>query len=201
MARFTSTRERRLWGWAMAVLAAIYAAGLLAGSLVEMLGAETLLGFSFVTGFGLAILAVVGMALSRRSRSEVWVALGVATAYLMIPVRLGAPTLERTHLFEYGLLAVLLYEAMSERKDNGRAVRLPGLMAIFAATTLGWLDEAIQGLIPGRVYDVEDVLVNGLAAVVAVAAAAMLRWMRARNTRRHAPLSTAIRADVDDSLH
>jgi len=166
--------------WALAVLAAICAAAFLAGSLVDVIGSQTLLGVAFAAGFGLAVLVVVGLALAHRSRSEVWVALGVAATYLMIPVRSGVPSLERTHLFEYGLLAVLVYEAMAERRANGRAVRFPGLVAVFSATMLGWMDEAVQGLIPSRVYDVRDVVVNALAAVIAVASAATLRWVRAR---------------------
>lgn len=171
-----------MWGWALAVLVAVYAAAALAGSLVDLIGTEALIAVAFTVGFGLSVAAVVGLALARRSRSGIWVALGVAAAYMMIPVRSGLPTLERTHLFEYGLLAVLLYEAMSERRANGGLPPLPGLAAILAATMLGWMDETVQGLIPTRVYDVRDVLVNALAATVAVGAAATLRWVKRRGS-------------------
>lgn len=187
MAWFTSTRERRLWRWTATVLAAIYVAAVAAGSLVEAIGSDVLLGVAFTLGFVLAVATVLGMALGRPSRMEGWVALGVAVAFLMVPVRLGVPPLERTHLFEYGLLATLLYEALSERGRNGSPVPHPALAAIAAASLFGWLDEAIQHLLPGRVYDLRDVAVNGLAAVVAVASVAAVRWLRARRPRRDSP--------------
>ncbi len=180
MAWFTSPKERRLWLWTVAVLAAINMAAVLAGSLVDAIGSETLLGIAFGAGFGLAVAAVIGMALARRSRAEVWVALGVASAFLMIPVRSGASSLERTHLFEYGLLAGLMYEALAERGASGGRIRFPGLVAIVTTLLFGWLDEAIQALVPGRVYDVRDVLTNGLAALVAVTSLATLRRLRSK---------------------
>lgn len=181
MAWFTSTRERRLWGWALAVLAAIQAAAVFAGALVEAIGSAALLGAAFAAGFALAIAAGVGIALGRRPPAEAWVALGVAATFLMIPVRSGVPALERTHLFEYGLLAVLIYEALTERKAKAGAAHLPAVTAIVAAALLGWMDEALQGLVPGRVYDLRDVALNALAALVAVTAVAGLRWGRARS--------------------
>lgn len=178
MGGFTSRREQRLWLSATAVLAGIYGAAVVAGSLVDRFGSETLLGVAFAAGFALAVLAVVGLAWSRGGALEGWVALGVLAAYLMIPVRAGVPPLERTHLFEYGLLAVLLLEAATERKKNGRAVPNPPVLAILAATALGWLDEGLQALLPDRTHDLRDVGVNALAAVVAVAAVETVRRVR-----------------------
>ena len=65
---------------------------------------------------------------------------------------------ERTHLFEYGIVAVLIYQALSERAGNGRRVRAPALLALVATILLGWLDEGLQALIPNRVYDNFDVV-------------------------------------------
>jgi len=178
----TSSRERRLWCWTFAVLGSIYAAAALAGSLVNAIGSELLLGIAFAGGFTLAIAAILGMALARGSHTEGWVALGVAASYVMLPVRLGIPALERTHLFEYGLLATLLYEALNERAKSGTRFPTPGLLAVVSASLLGWLDEGLQWLLPNRVYDVRDVGVNCLAAVIAVGAVAATRWLRSRHS-------------------
>ena len=180
MSWFNSTRERWLWALALATLIAIYASALFAGSLVDTFGSETVLGVAFGAGLVAAVTAVVGMALTGRSRAEFWVALAVTAVYAMIPVRSGVVAIERTHLFEYGLLAVLLYEALAERKRNGGAIRLPALAAILSASAFGWLDEAVQALVPTRVYDLRDVGINALAALVAVSAFAALRWGRER---------------------
>lgn len=180
---FTSTRERRLWAWALTLLAAIYLAAFLAGSLVEAFGSQGLIGVFFAVGVGLAVAAVVGIALDRRPRTMLWVAIGVAASYVMIPVRSGVSALERTHLFEYGLLAVLLYEALVERRRNKATVRWPALGAVVVAAALGWLDEAVQRLVATRVYDLRDVAVDAVAAAIAVAIVAVVRWVRARRAQ------------------
>jgi hypothetical protein len=180
---FASDRERRLWGWAFAVLAAIYGSAAFAGALAEALRDRGLLGVAFGVGFVSAVVAVVGNAVKRDPRGgEPWVALGVAVVYGMVIVRVAVTPEERTHLFEYGLLAVLVLEALSERLRNGRRVPLPAVVAVVATSLLGWVDEGIQAVLPGRVYDLRDVGVNALAGLMAVAAS--LALARARSWTR-----------------
>ena len=76
---------------------------------------------------------------------------------------------ERTHLFEYGIVAVLIYQALSERARNGRRVRAPAVLALVATVALGWIDEGLQALIPNRVYDNFDVVRNSVAAMIGIA--------------------------------
>jgi hypothetical protein len=178
MTWFTSARERRLWRWALLILAAILTGAVLAGSLVGVLSSEIWLGFFFAGGFALAVIAILGLAFDRAERRPLWITLGVLVALAMIPVRSGLPAIERTHLFEFGLLAVVLYEALTERRKQSGRGPLPGLTAICLATGIGWLDEALQGWVPGRVYDLRDVGVNALAALVAVSVLAAVRWGR-----------------------
>ena len=177
---FTSKRERWLWGWALATLAAIYTSAIFAGALIDALGSEVLLGIAFAAGLVLSCAAVVGMALTGRVWGEVWVTVAVVVVFAMIPVRSGVSAVERSHLFEYGLFAVLLYEALVERKNNGTDIRLPGLVAILTSASFGWMDEAVQAFVPTRVYDLRDVAVNALAGLVAVGAFGALRWGRRR---------------------
>lgn len=181
MTWFTSARERQLWTWVLAILAAISASAVFAGSLVDVLGSQALLGVAFAAGFALAVAAVVGIGVRGPQQARVWVAVGVLAAVAMIPVRSGISALERTHVFEYGLFAVLLYEALAERTSHGARLPLPGLVAICIASLLGWLDEAVQALVPNRVYDLRDVVTNALAAGVAVSAVALIRWGRRRS--------------------
>lgn len=185
MLRFTSERERRLWLWALVVVVAIYSTLGLAGTLGPALIARGLLDVMFAVAFLLAVVAVVGSALRHgRSRREVWVALGVAVALVMVLVRMGIGPAERTHLFEYGLLAVLVYRALFERRRNGARVPIPAVTAAVLTALVGWLDEGIQALVPNRVYDVRDVGVNALAAVVAVVATSVIRFARDRVASR-----------------
>ena len=48
----------------------------------------------------------------------------------------------------------------------------------------GWLDEALQGVLPNRVYDLRDVRLNALAGALALAALAFARWGRRTETKR-----------------
>lgn len=178
---FTSPRERRLWLWAFAVLAAIWSTLALGGAWVEALRGSALLGIGFVAGFVVVLAAVAAEALSRRPRArEVFVAAAIGAAFWMVVVRMGIPVVERTHLFEYGLLAVLIHGALCERRGGGRRVAAPALYALVATATLGWIDEGIQALLPNRVYDLRDVGFNALAGLMTISASLLLRRVAGR---------------------
>lgn len=180
MPAFTSVREKRLWFWTLAVVVAIYSTLGLAQTLVDTLGSDFLSVWLFLIGCILVLAAVITQGLKvRPSGMEIAIALGVAAAYLLIVVRMAVPT-ERSHLVEYGVVAVFVYEALLERTSQGRRVPVPGLFAIAIASVIGVIDEGIQWLLPNRVMDPVDMLFNTLAAVMAVVASAALRWARQR---------------------
>ncbi|MYJ17458.1 MAG: VanZ family protein [Gemmatimonadetes bacterium] len=184
---FTSRRERRLWLCALAVVVAIYSTLGLAGSLAEMLREHNLLPAAVLVLMLATVAAIVGSGLKGRpGRREIWVALGVTAVYAMAVVRMGGTMEERTHLFEYGIVAVLIYQALSERARNGRRVPAPAVLALVAAVALGWLDEGIQALIPNRVYDNFDVVRNSVAAAAGIAGSAVVGRGNAALDRRRA---------------
>ncbi len=183
MVQFRTNRERRLWGWALAVLIAIYSTVGLAGTLASTLAEHDLLGGAFALAFLVVIAAVLGMGLQRRPKAnELWIAAAVAAVYGMIVVRMGITPIERTHLFEYGLLAVLIFEALVERGGHEGSLLTAATVAVLLATGFGWIDEGIQWFLPNRVYDLRDVGVNALAGLVATLASLALAWMRLRGT-------------------
>jgi hypothetical protein len=158
----------------------IYSTLALAGTLAGFLRERNLLEVSFVFGLLLMAGAVVGHSLYRRpDRGDIWVTLGVTASYLMVWFRIESPE-ERTHLFEYGLVAVLIYEALTERLRHGRRVPSPAFLAVLVTALLGWLDEGIQAVLPNRFYDIRDVGFNALAGLMAIAATLVLararRW-------------------------
>jgi len=179
---FTSARERRLWVWTLAVVAAIYSTLGLARTLAGELRNRDLLDAAFVVGALLVGVTIVTLALQTRpGGTEIGVALGVAAAYLMVFIRMGIPE-ERTHLIEYGIVAAFIYEALIERARQGRRVPTVPLIAVVATALLGALDESIQALLPGRVFDPADILVNLIAGAMAVAASVALRRARGRKS-------------------
>lgn len=175
---FSSAREARLWLWLAVVLAAIWSSLGLAGRLAAILREKGLLGPVFVIAFGVLALAVAGRGLQRLHKSEVWVWVGVAAAYTLTITRLFVAAEERTHLVEYGLVALIILEALEERGRQGALVRSPGTVAIIATAALGWVDEGIQHLLPNRIYDLRDVGFNALAGLMAVTARLTLAWAR-----------------------
>ena len=181
---FTSVRERRLWTWTLAVVVAIYSTLGLARTLAGVLREEGILVASFALGMVLvgATVLVLGLR-GRPGGTEIGIVLGIATAYYMVMVRMALPE-ERTHLIEYGVVAVFIHEALKERSSHGRFVPVPALIAVAAASVVGVIDECIQAVIPNRVFDTEDILFNVLAAVMAVASSAALSWARGRRPAR-----------------
>ena len=176
--RFTSDRERRLWLYTVAVMIAIYSTLSPARELAAALRERGLLGVS--SG---AVMLVVGMVIAvnwaktRPGRIEVAAGLGVAAAYLATMVRMPVPE-SHSHLFEYGLVAMLIDQALTERRSNSRRVPVPPLLALVATAGLGWIDEGIQAFLPNRVYDLVDVGQNAAFALMAITSSLFMRWAR-----------------------
>lgn len=164
----------------MAVVAAIYSTLGLARTLLGVLG-ETGLGvglFALCCLLVLATVATQGLK-TRPGGAEIGVALGIAAVYLLVFVRMSIPT-ERSHLIEYGVVALFVHEALTERVSQGRQVPAPALLAVLVTALLGFIDECIQLFLPSRVFDPIDMLFNVLAAVMAIAASSALGWARKR---------------------
>lgn len=181
MPLFASGRERRLWLWTLAVVVGIYATigfgSTVAGALREggLIEASLFLGAMCLVG---ATVVAQGLR-ARPGGVEVAVALGVAVVYLLVLMRVASPV-ERSHLIEYSVLAVFLYEALTERASHGRPVPLPAVLAVLATALVGAVDEVIQLFVPSRVFDPVDIVFNALAGVMAVAASVALSWARRR---------------------
>ncbi len=178
MALFRTARERRLWlavaGAVVALLAALYPMQFA----LDALRARSLLRFAITVLF-VACAAVVASTLARRRAPlRAWLVVALAGAlYAAIALAMEVPQ-ERLHLVEYGALALLMRAAIAESAAIRRLadrVSNVDVWALGAATAIGWLDEAVQGVLPNRMYDLRDVAFNALAAALALGAAAALR--------------------------
>jgi VanZ family protein len=181
---FSSARERRLWLYALAVILAIYSTLSPAQQFAAELRARGLLGPASAT-FLLGVAAVLALqwAKTRPGRIEIGAGVGVAAVYLTTVIRLPVPE-ARSHLFEYGLLAMLIHQALAERRLHGRRVPVPPLLALGGTAALGWLDEVIQAFLPNRVYDLWDVGLNAAFASMAIVASLFMEWARRWDGRR-----------------
>jgi len=168
----------------VAAVLAIYSTLGLAGTLAGVLG-ESPLGPAL---FVVSLLLIVGAAGTQGLRTrpgtpEIVVALGIAAVYLLLFTRMSIPA-ERSHLIEYGVIALLVREALVERVKQGRLLPAPAFLAVLLTVPVSLVDESIQALVPNRVFDPVDMLFNALAAVMAVASASALRWARMSRSAR-----------------
>jgi len=176
---FTSRRERRLWFLTLAAVVGIYATLGLANTLAEVLRDEGLIETAGFFALFLIVASVLILGLKTRPGvATIGISAGIVAVYVLMFFRMTISPAERTHLMEYTVVALLIFEALTERSDNGRRVRFLPLIAIGGTVLLGAIDEGIQALIPSRVFDPIDILFNTLAGVMTVLACLVLRWAR-----------------------
>lgn len=184
MSIFASNRERRLWLWALAAVVAVYGTLGLATTLAGTVPDHNLIVGGFLLSMLLVAATIVTQGLKTRPGGlEIGVVLGIAVVYFLVFLRMTMP--ERSHLMEYSVVAVLIYEALTERRSQGRRVPVPALLAILGTSLVGVLDECIQLFLPSRVFDPTDMLFNALAAIMAVLGMVMLGWARRWGRKTH----------------
>lgn len=177
MQTFSSPRERRLWQWALIALMGIYLTLPFVSPLASLLVDQGLVGAVFAACMFLVAVTIGALAIKARPGGlEIGVGIGLAAVYGFVFVRLTLA--ERSHLIEYGVVAALVYEALSERASQGRRVASPAVLAMVATSAAGLVDELMQLAVPSRRFDGMDILFNTLASVMAVLAMVALRWAR-----------------------
>lgn len=114
---------------------------------------------------GAALLAAIVrhlLALKKERRVSVWLMLaGVCGASAALFCSLREPIM-RIHIAQYAFLSVLVFWAMEGEREGWTFC----LWAALVASELGYADESFQGLLPSRIYDLQDVLLNAKAALL-----------------------------------
>ena len=85
-------------------------------------------------------------------------------------------TAERFHLAEYGLLVILVYRCLKLRMKTPWIY--PAILLF--SFSVGLLDEIIQGILPNRVYEFRDVVINWASSLLPMALVAGITWKRQR---------------------
>lgn len=155
--------------------------------MAEYIKNQDLQAVFFLLGMFFVGMTIVTQGLKiRPGGAEIAIALGITAVYFMAFMRITLFE-ERSHLIEYSVVAVFIYEVLIERKRNGKRVPYPAIFAIILTSLIGLLDECIQLLLPSRVFDPQDILFNTLAAVFAVITIQILAWVRKRIRKRKEP--------------
>jgi hypothetical protein len=124
------------------------------------------LGPGLAVAGGAAAVALARRLARRRAPLAAWLAVAaVAVVAAVTTARLRSARLERTHLPEYGVAAALAWRALVPLVP-GRLARYVAAAVLGAA--IGWGDEFLQAVTPGRYYDLRDVGLNALGAVLGV---------------------------------
>ncbi len=115
--------------------------------------------------FGAAALivyhVVFDVRLTDRAAFVALVVLGAGVGALVLGLSIPE---ERMHFLQYGLMAVLARRAVAPYLGPWAHY----IAAVVLSALLGLGDELIQGLLPDRHYDTRDVLINAVAAALAM---------------------------------
>lgn len=162
LTRVPTDRARLAWAWVVAWALTIYAVVPFARQFVNALksaGLLWMLGPAVYLAIACGVIAAV-RAFRRagpRPGGTSWWGLGVAAAaYAAGTWYLRANQEEALHLVEYGVLCLLAFRALSATHPNRAAV----IGAALVATAFGMGDEIIQWIVPSRIFDFRDMLIN-----------------------------------------
>lgn len=155
------------WGAVVLYLAALYGIVPIAREISVALGQRHLLGLLVTLLFllsaaGLAFHVVFNVRLSDGAAFAALAFLAGVTGAMVLGLAIPE---ERIHFLEYGFLTLLARWAFAARWSPGASY----LAAAAFAALAGWGDEVIQYFLPDRVYDIRDVALNAVAAILAVA--------------------------------
>jgi VanZ family protein len=95
------------------------------------------------------------------SADLLWLAVVAAVVVVWTRRLMGQPE-EAVHFVEYGVLGILLYRAFEDRVRD----RTVYVAAILTGLLVGTVDEFIQWLVPGRFWDIRDIVLNGGAVAL-----------------------------------
>ena len=175
--KFSSGRERRLWLLALLVVLIIAISLFLSREIIHVIGDQNARAAIFISGMLLVGLALIlNLFQQNVSAIEFAVWVGMAAVFLMLFLRLGMA--ERSHVFEYSVLAMLINQALIERKRNGYKVMNPAVLTFLLAFGIGLLDELIQLIVPYRVFDLYDIAFNAIVIAAAVLSLLFFTWLK-----------------------
>ena len=171
---FTSSREKRLWIYTSLVLVAIILTLIFGGEIVSKMNPDLQGALFFYAMIAIAATVILHGLIIRPKKAEITIWFGLSAVYIMMYSRLGFA--ERSHLFEYSILAIFIHKLIIERKRNGKKIPRSALIAFLSTFVIGVLDESMQLFIPNRIFDPIDILFNGFAAFMAIGTSMVILW-------------------------
>jgi hypothetical protein len=120
----------------------------------------------------MSAVAVFNLRIKRKTvkaNSYLWL-FGILAIFITYTIHLAKSSPEEAvHFIQYGILAILIYRALTHRiSDNGIYIA-----SALIAIAIGIIDEAIQWLTPDRYWGLNDIWLNTFAASLTLLALAM----------------------------
>lgn len=180
---FRTKREKQLWLFTLLVIVAIFLTLLIGQPLQELFANQDFQAALFWLVMLLTAVLIIYNGLKTKSGNYIiGVYIGLFAVYIMLFLRLGLS--ERSHLIEYSVLAIFIYQAFTERYKNDLKSFKAAFFAAVLGCSIGILDETMQLFIPDRVFDTNDILFNCLAVLGAIGSSMFLQWVRIRIKKR-----------------
>jgi len=184
-------------GLGVAILAVAPFFGLLRDRLLALMPRNFAMVLS--AGFALTLLVAGALGLRRLRSLRWWRVGGFLLAALLVGLQVhvvargpaDVSAVERFHILEYGLLAALFYWAL--RPSQGW-LAVPS--ALLASAVVGVLDESVQWLVPTRVGEMRDILMNWSAAGIGLLAAASIAPPSVRSVARRSRIGIGLLAGI-----
>lgn len=159
--RATGTFRLRI-SIAAAYLLSLYATLGIARPVAEYLRAHNLLRLTVAILFAIAISTVLAWRFTVAGRKKILLRLVLAALVTAAAFFLAHTPEERLHFLTYGLLGWLISWSF---ENKATSLLLPLLLVWLAGTG----DELIQALLPSRLFDLRDILFNGIAGTAGIA--------------------------------
>ena len=123
----------------------------------------TLVGVALAGAVVIAILRIRDRRLMRYLALAAALGIGAGYARMASTGNVDVDLVEQVHFVEYGLLTYLFYRLWQRRNDVASV-----LLPLCAVTLVGIADELFQWLVPTRVGELHDVLINAVAGVCGI---------------------------------
>ncbi len=162
--------ERRSWFyasiWSMIIFITVPLARAIQSYVSERWGRDTFMYAVIITVIIVSSFALLKLRQRKPATTKknyLWL-VSVSAIFITYTIKLRRNPEEAIHFIQYGLLAVLVYRALTHRiADNGIY-----FVALLITAAIGMVDEALQWLTPQRIWGLSDIWLNTVAAALSL---------------------------------
>lgn len=157
------------WAFTLSYLFFIYATLGIARPIVELLRTTSFLKPTVTLLFVICILLALGWRYATIGKSWMVLRVILITSLPALALFIDGMPEERLHFLTYGLLGWLICWSVEATEKNLLWSKNSWLFPCLLVWLAGGIDELIQWWLPVRVFDVRDILLNGVGGMLGIA--------------------------------